>query len=270
MLKVSQEPIQTGIAISAIGIAPQDDNIRIVGLRNGGLFGTTTGSTVLSNLDPLGQVPAEAFVARAAIDPVNSERAYVTLSIFGVPSVWKTENLSGPTVTWSPAATGLPQVPVSAFTIDPENPGTLYAGTDIGVYTSADGGNTWLPLGTGLPRVAVFDLAIANSLPRKLRIATHGRGLWEYTLPSVSPFATVSGRVFTSGMLGLRNAIVSLVDADNVRRTVPTSSLGFFSFNDVPTGASYTLSVASRRFRFESRGLQVESDLGDVDFVGLE
>ncbi len=270
MLKASQEPIETGVPISAIGIASQNDNIRIVGMRNGGLFGTMTGSSVLSNLDPLGQVPAEAFIARAAIDPGNPDRAYVTLSAFGVSSVWKTENLSGPVIVWSPAAAGLPQVPVSAFAIDPQKPETLYAGTDIGVYISSNRGDTWLPLGTGLPRVAVFDLAITNSAPRKLRIATHGRGMWDYALPSVSPFATLSGRVLTSGMSGLRNASVSLVDAASVRRTTATSSLGYFSFEGVPTGASYTLSVASRRYRFDSRSVRVEFDLSEVDFTGLE
>ncbi len=270
MIKVSQEPIQTGIPISAIGIAPQNDNIRIVGLRNGSLLGTTTGSTVLSDLDPLGQVPANAFVARAAVDPGNSERAYVTLSAFGIPAVWKTENLSGPNVTWTSASAGLPQVPVSAFVIDPQAPDTLYAGTDIGVYTSVDGGANWMPLGTGLPRVAVFDMAIANSVPRKLRIATHGRGIWDYTIPSNSPFATVSGRVSTSEMLGLRNATVTLVDATNVRRTVITSSLGYFSFGDVPTGASYMVSVASKRYRFSIQSIQVEADMSDMEFIGLE
>jgi hypothetical protein len=36
----------------------------------------------------------------------------------------------------------------------------------------------WLPYGTGLPRVAVFDMKI-QSPARILRIATHGRGMWE-------------------------------------------------------------------------------------------
>ena len=135
---------------------------------------------------------------------------------------------------------------------------------------STNRGDAWLPLGTELPRVAVFDMAITNSAPRKLRIATHGRGVWEYAVPSVAPFATVSGRVFTTEMFGLRNASVSLVDEANVRRTIPTSSLGYFSFHGVPTGASYTLSVASRRYRFDSRNVRVDADLSEVDLVGLE
>lgn len=271
MQKVSQEPIVQGVAVSAIGIAPQDDNIRIVGMRTGGLFGTTSGSSTLTDLDPLGHVPPNVFIARAAIDPANTDRAYVTLSAFGVPSIWKTENLSNASPSWTAVSSGLPQVPVSAFIIDPQNPNMLYAGTDIGVYSSGDAGATWVPHGTGLPRVAVFDIAIAPGTPRKLRIATHGRGLWELPLAAASPFATLSGRVFSADDRALRGATVSLRDSTNATVNVLTSSAGFFTFEGVPKGAEYTISVRSKRFRFTSRDVQVgSSDIADLNFTGVE
>jgi hypothetical protein len=71
--------------------------------------------------------------------------------------------------------------------IDPINSNNLYAGTDIGVYNSTDGGANWVPFGTGLPRSAVFDLQIQPSF-RLLRAATHGRGVWE--TPLISPAAS--------------------------------------------------------------------------------
>ena len=41
-------------------------------------------------------------------------------------------------------------------------------------------GVTWSPYSTGLPRVAVFDMALQNVAGnRRLRIGTHGRGVWE-------------------------------------------------------------------------------------------
>ena len=391
---VSQSPITAGIAISAIGISPQDDNVRIVGLQTGGIFGTTTGSSTLTDLDAGNAVPNN-YIARTAVDPTNSNRAYVTLSAFGVTNVWKTSNLSNANPTWTAAATGLPQVPVSAFIIDPINPTTLYAGTDIGVYFSQDSGLNWFPFGTGLPRVAVFDMAITAN--RQLRIATHGRGMWEtqaatntplgsnvivqtpdalvtfptvtqagtttftpinpgsagtlpngyavcptcpayditttaaYTPPlmvclgvpasisqqiflsltllhgeggvlvdrttarftdtngyrtvcgsvsSLSPFvlaqapaaapATVDGRVLTSDARGLRNATVSITDSNNVIRRATTSSFGFFSFDNIATGQTYTVRISSRLFRYSPQTFQVNGNLTLPDFVGLE
>jgi hypothetical protein len=62
----------------------------------------------------------------------------------------------------------------------------LFAGSDIGVFNSSDGGATWAPYGMGLPRVAVFDMAIQNA-NRLLRVGTHGRGVWEISLSGGAP-----------------------------------------------------------------------------------
>jgi hypothetical protein len=182
MVKVSQEGTMGG-AVSAIGISPQNDNVRILGTSTGGIFGTSTGANPLLDLDALGQIPNN-FVGRAVVDPNNVNTAYVTLNGFGINNVWKTTNLSTVNPTWTAVVAGLPQVPVSAFVIDPQDSNALYAGTDIGVYQSLDGGTSWLPFGTGLPRVAVFGAQISN-VHRILRIATHGRGLYEIGIPGV-------------------------------------------------------------------------------------
>ena len=176
--------------ISAIGISPQNDNVRIVGQNNGGLFGTTTGSATLTNLDA-GNVIPNGFIARTVIDPQNVNTAYVTLSAFGVVNIWKTTNLNAGSPTWTAITSGIPQVPVNAFVVDHTNSNNLYAGTDIGVYASSDGGATWSPLGTALPIVAVFDMAITAG--SQLRIATHGRGMWQHPVTlTTAPTVTIN------------------------------------------------------------------------------
>lgn len=196
MTVVSQAPLSGTSPISSIGIWPGGDNIRVVGLQNGQVWATSTGSSTLVNLapptpaNPNGSV-TNKFIGRAMVDPNNKDVAYITLSYYAPAGqgVWKITNLtaaagSSPAApVWQAAGNGIPSIPINAFAIDPINSNNLYAGTDIGVYFSSDGGANWSPFGTGLPRSAVFDLQIQPT-SRILRAATHGRGVWETALVS--------------------------------------------------------------------------------------
>ncbi len=281
---VSQAPLTAGVPISAIGISPQNDNIRIVGQTNGGIWGTSTGSATLTDLDPTNAVPNNV-VTRVVIDPNNSSTAYVTLAAFGVTNVWKTTDINAlangnaefiksvaksakgeaPLApTWTSAAgtgmTGLPQVPVNAFIVDPVNSNTLYAGTDIGVYASRDAGATWNPFGDGLPRVAVFDIAITAG--RLVRIATHGRGLWQIpALEAVTAApASISGTVLSATGIGLAGAEVKIIDENGEMHTTVTRGFGYFRLPDLPTGETYILSVSRKGYTFQSRVISLTED----------
>ena len=205
MTVASQAPINSAACggpgapcpISTIAIWPQGDNVRMVGLAGGQIWATSTGSSTLVNITS-GSFPANPngstnkFVGRVAIDPNNKSVAYVAFSFYAPAGqgLWKITNLVAASGTspaapiWSAAGNGIPSIPINALVIDPVNSAVLYAGTDIGVYSSTDGGATWTPFGTGFPRVAVFDLAIQPS-NRILRAGTHGRGVWE--IPLISP-----------------------------------------------------------------------------------
>jgi hypothetical protein len=211
MVLASQGPIQTqvgGVAVSAIGIAPQDDNIRLVGMRFGRVYATHNGSSTL--VDVSGPWPQSAsltaqprrFVSRVAIDPNNSDVAYASFATYcagaaNCAQVYKTTDLvtalATPALpTWAPANSGLPDVPVNAFVVDPRNSDQLFAGTDIGVYQSIDAGASWTPYGTGFPRVTVFDMAL-HAPSGTLRVATHGRGIWEIAAGTATPtFSSLS------------------------------------------------------------------------------
>ena len=82
--------------------------------------------------------------------------------------------------------------------------------------------------------------------------------------------ATVSGRVLTPDGRNLRNAIVSLIDSQGVRRTATSSSFGVYSFADVRTGDTYTLTVSSKRYRFTPLIMPINDNVANLDFVGLE
>ena len=201
MTVVSQTPLSgstnaNGSPISTIAISPQDDTYRIVGLQNGKVFGTSTGSSTLVDITS-GSFPANPtgsttnkFVGRARFSPSNKDVAYIAFSFYAPAGqgIWKITNFGAATSAspvvpiWTAAGTGIPSIPINALVIDPTDSNTVFAGTDIGVYISRDGGTSWNPYGTGLPRAAVFDMTIQPS-SLTLRIATHGRGMWEVVPP---------------------------------------------------------------------------------------
>ena len=213
-----------GTPVSSIGISAQDDNVRLVGLQNGKVFASTTGANPMTDVTG-GWTPL--YVARTVIDPNNKSTAYVTLDGYGTPNhVWKTTNLTGTpaTATWASASSGLPDVPVNAFAVDPLNSSYLYAGTDIGVFFSTDAGNSWNPFGTGLPRVAVFDLNIQPT-SRKVRIGTHGRGAWEVI---ASPFTNTTTVTASPSPLFFGNSVTLTAQINEVGGVkVPTGSVSF-------------------------------------------
>ncbi|MFT3744439.1 MAG: carboxypeptidase regulatory-like domain-containing protein [Pyrinomonadaceae bacterium] len=104
-----------------------------------------------------------------------------------------------------------------------------------------------------------------NTTPHRLEIPTPD--LFN-SCPSLT--FTISGRVFTPSGQGLRNAIVSLTDAQGTRRTATTSSFGVYGFDNVSAGQTYTLSVSSKRYRFAPKILTANDNLSNVDFIGLE
>jgi hypothetical protein len=241
MTVVSQGPFVNAVPTTAIGISPQNDAVRIVGLRNGKVFRTMTGgATAATMADVTGTIPAR-YVARAVVDPNNQNTAYVTLAAYfgGATShIYKTTNLASATPTWTGIDGGqIPDVPVNAFVVDPANSNALYAGTDIGVYRSVDGGATWSPFSSGLPRVAVFDMAV-QGVSRTLRIATHGRGMWELSI-AASP-AVLRGTVTDV----LTHAPVANATVTAGSNSATTDEDGFYQFPYIPA-ATYAMTVSA-------------------------
>jgi photosystem II stability/assembly factor-like uncharacterized protein len=190
MFPASATPIEAGVPVSAIGISPTNDNIRVVGLNNGDVYATVTGGALV-NLN----VGLPVYVTRIVMDPVNPDVVYICYNGYlltgpnNVLTVVELTNLSAAVANPANAnflTIGPPTsfaTSVNGFVVDPLNTQNLFASTDQGVYASTDGGNTWALYGTGLPDVEVFDLKL-QSPGRVLRAATHGLGVFEISVPT--------------------------------------------------------------------------------------
>jgi photosystem II stability/assembly factor-like uncharacterized protein len=79
----------------------------------------------------------------------------------------------------------LPHIPINAVVIDDTQPNQIYIGTDIGVFRTSTQGKTWTRFSENLPNCAIYDMKL-HPETRLLRIATHGRGIWERQLDTKS------------------------------------------------------------------------------------
>lgn len=103
---------------------------------------------------------------------------------------------------------------------------------------------------------------------------TIGPGVCEFDDISVTNFVptsanvTVSGRALSSSGTGISNVYVTLTEPTGNIRTAVTNSFGYYFFEEVPTGQTYTFSVSSKRYNFVNpiQVVTVNDPLNNVDF----
>lgn len=177
--------------VTTVAGARTDSNRLMVGTDDGRLWFTTNlGTNWTQVTDP--DVP-ETWVTRVVVDGVNANVGYATFSGFrsGVALPYVLKTTDGGT-TWAGIVGNLPEAPVNDIVLVDS---TLYVGTDVGVFLSADSGGTWLTAGVDLPHVPVTDLEY-RAASNTLLAATFGRGIYALQLgpgPTPSPSPTPSG-----------------------------------------------------------------------------
>ncbi|MEO8514913.1 MAG: T9SS type A sorting domain-containing protein [Ignavibacteria bacterium] len=169
-------PYSTGTAgiISQLSNSISDPLVMYAASNNYAFISTNGGITfnnITSNL-PL------RIITSFYIHPDSSNTALVSLSGFGTGHIYKTTNYGN---YWFDISGNLPDIPVNdvMFYHPGYSTGILLAATDVGVFISQDYGNSWGELASSLPNTVSIHLDY-NAAQNKLRVATHGRGIWEY------------------------------------------------------------------------------------------
>jgi photosystem II stability/assembly factor-like uncharacterized protein len=228
-----------------------------------GQFGTTTlfvstnaGQTFTSVPNPAGYTLGN--ITRIATHPLEPNTAYALYSFAKTAKILKTTDLGQ---TWtdisgfgtgSTSTTGFPDVAVYSLYVRLDDPNIIWAGTEIGIAESLDGGATWAML-TSFPAVGVWDM---KGQDKEIVIGTHGRGIWTASIGTdqigVSKIIA-SGTTPQSKFAVLINApykydsiMISFNPGGLLKFTPPDSGTYALQISNVPIGA---LSIQTFSYR---------------------
>ncbi len=164
-----------------VGAAASNSNV-VGAVASGGrvFISQNAGSSWTQSTPPNNQLS----LSYISFDPGNASTVYVASvsPTQNASHLWKSTDAGAHWTSidgYGGSANGFPTgVPVNIVTVDPLNSSTVYAGTQLGLYRSTDGGTTWSLFGTGMPLVSVDDLYIAPD-DSVIRAASYGRGFWQ-------------------------------------------------------------------------------------------
>jgi hypothetical protein len=172
--------------VYALGLSPRDVNVIWAGTDDGLVWRTADGGKHWRDVTPPGVGPW-AKISIVDASPFDAASAYVAVNRIRLdeqrPQLFRTHDGGA---TWTPIVRGIDATPTNVIRADPRRRGLLYAGTERGVWTSFDDGNSWTSLRLNLPATSVRDLVVHGD---DLVIGTHGRGFW--ILDDVAPLREV-------------------------------------------------------------------------------
>ncbi|HEY6236091.1 MAG TPA: hypothetical protein VIW69_13400, partial [Candidatus Elarobacter sp.] len=128
--------------VYALGLSPRDRSVIWAGTDDGLVWRTADGGKHWRDVTPPG---AGAWAKISVVDasPFDAASAYVAVNRFRLdeqrPQLFRTHDGGR---TWTAIVRGIDATPTNVVRADPKRRGLLYAGTERGVWTSFDDGNT--------------------------------------------------------------------------------------------------------------------------------
>ncbi len=172
-------------------------------------------------------------VTGIATHPYDPNVAYVLFSQKGAPKILMTDDLG---MNWrdlsgfapSSDSKGFPDVAVYSLLVMPWDDQVLWAGTEIGIFESIDGGQNWEYADNGLPPLSIWQMKIVND---EIVVATHGRGIWtlnteQFDVSSVALMDTPAARldVFPNPVNNLSQLEYELNEGETIKLSLYSMS----------------------------------------------
>jgi photosystem II stability/assembly factor-like uncharacterized protein len=164
--------------IFALSESPVQQGVIWAGSDDGLVHVTRDGGKNWENVTPKG-IPEWIQINAIDASPFDAGTAYVAATAYKTddyrPYIYKTSDYGK---TWKKIVSGIaPDAFTRVVREDPNRKGFLYAGTETGMYFSANDGENWQSLQLNLPIVPITDLAV-HKREKDLVVATQGRSFY--------------------------------------------------------------------------------------------
>ena len=185
IISLAESPFQRG----HIWVGSDDGNLQVT--ADGG----KTWSNIIKNVSG---VAPNSPVSHIELSRSNAQTAYAAFDRHMLddfrPYIFKTTDGGR---TWRNIAGNLPsKAYVQVVREDPKNSNLVYAGTELGLFASYNGGGEWIALNLkNLPNVAVHEILI-HPRENDLILGTHGRSIWIFD--DASPIQLMSKAILDS------------------------------------------------------------------------
>jgi hypothetical protein len=133
-------------------------------------------------------------ISGLATHPTLPGTAFVLFSYAQRPKILRTDDFG---TNWtdisgfgagSSSTNGFPDVAVYDLIVMPDDPNTIWVGSEIGIIESVDGGATWALANNGWGNVPIWFMTHVED---EIVVASHGRGVWSVEMPNL-----VAGEIF--------------------------------------------------------------------------
>ncbi len=205
-LTVDNSSAENHCTIFTVAESPLDANVIWVGTDDGNLqFSTDAGANwtnVSANYAASG-VPKGTWISSIELSHFSKDLIYATFDNHAYGDV-KTYIAASYNMgkTWkmlaSPEFTGF----AHKIKEDILNKNLLFAGTEMGLFMTIDGGENWVRMKNNLPEYALVRDLVIQPETNDLIIATHGRGI--YILDDISPLRKLSNQLLNEDVVMLK------------------------------------------------------------------
>jgi len=192
-------------SVFALAESPITANLLWAGSDDGLVHISRDGGKEWTNVTPP-DLPVWAQISIIEASPHDPAVAYLAANRYKLddfaPYLYTTSDYGQ---TWRKITSGIAADDFTrAIREDPARKGFLYAGTETGIYLSADDGSTWRRLGGNFPVVPVHDLVLAQG---DLVVGTHGRSFWVFDDVTILHQLADSATGDAAGLLKPRDTI---------------------------------------------------------------